>query len=710
MKTLAILFGILLSVSRSANDGAPATTNNCQWREVGPRSIDNGEGYDGLPVSVSGRVTAIAIAPKSKQLYVGSALGGIWKSSDGGKHWLPLTDQAPSLAVGAIAINPNLESEIYVGTGEGNLAQRNSFVRHDRLLAGDRGKGILKSTDAGRTWNLVGEQEFGDSAFFFLRFDPVDARTIYAGTNRGLFRSRDAGMSWTSIQITTSSDSPVVTSFAIDPVSSRYALVGVFGAGVVRCLDIRKDTPSCRFIRGGLPLSNISRIEVAVSNNPPFVSYAYIADASGNLRGFYHSDDGDEHWVRVGDAPDLCQGQGFYSIVLAVDPTQANVVFIGGAGDRRTHKSSLFKARYIGGQWLFAPVGANVHIDLHALVFDSSSQYSLYVGSDGGIWRADDGGMKWTSLNQGLGTFQIIRIDQDPRREDVVIVGTQDNGTLKFSKGKWQHVDNGDGGYVGISPSNTNVVYDEYMLYKIGRSDDRGDVGTFVPAYPNVRFPRSTFLAPFLVDPADENHVFLGLEKMFVSNDGGKNWNAATLDLTKGGIDWLETHAISTMTSISKRQLVIGTSDGRVWLVSNVGKTWQADEFTFIDQNSVVGYVASITAIISRGIALVASDGSGSSPLWICRVSSLQCRSLSLREFGVNAVFSLETVGGEGILAATNIGVLRSLDLGETWINWSQGLPNTPVFHLQRHPLGKLVRAGSFGRGLWERSIVGRCP
>ena len=106
---------------------------------------------------------------------------------------------------------------------------------------------------------------------------------------------------------------------------------------------------------------------------------------------------------------------------------------------------------------------------------------------------------------------------------------------------------------------------------------------------------------------------------------------------------------------------------------------------------------------------LVASEGSGASPLWKCETASMQCSPLSFRGFHVEAAFSLEVLGSLDVVAATDAGVLRSRDLGETWIDWNQGLPNTPVFHIQRHHLGRLVRAGSFGRGLWERSIDTRC-
>jgi photosystem II stability/assembly factor-like uncharacterized protein len=682
---------------------------SCQWHQLGPLGVEDGEGFDGAAVSVSGRVTAIAIAKESRLIFAGSALGGVWKSTDQGREWSPLTDDAVSLAVGAIAINPKRESEIYVGTGEANIALRDLFVRHDRPLSGDQGQGLLKSEDGGRSWVNLAKAEFDGYAFSFLQFAAKDAGTLYAGTTGGLFRSTDQGRSWNRVPLP--SRSKPVTSLAFDPDSPEHAFIGVFGVGVFECHSLQIDMPDCQLARNGLPLSNISRVEIVIGKQQPFRVFAYIADAAGSLRGLYSSDDIGRHWYRIENAPDLFQGQGFYNEVLAVDPRDSSVIFLGGAGDRNSHRSSLYKGRRVDDKWLFAPVGGAIHIDLHALVFDESSADTMYAGSDGGVWKSTDGGMTWKSINRGLATLQITRFDQHPGRLDFVIAGTQDNGTLRLVGQQWHHVDNGDGGYVAISRSRPNVVYDEYMLYKVARSTAMGDAGTFIPSYPNVRFARSVFLAPFVVDSANGDRLFLGLEKLYESKDGGRSWLALSLDLTRGWTDWLDTHAISCMTFLSSERLAVGTSDGRLWVVSHDTGSWRATELQIAGPLGSLGYVTSLAFDARHPNQLFASgDRSGTSPLWTCDIALATCKSLMASGLPMHAIFSLEFLAPDDLVAGTDFGVYRSRDLGVSWTNWSDGLPRTAVFQLQRHPLGGVVRAGTFGRGLWERIIGEQCP
>lgn len=686
---------------------SPREDTSCRWHELGPPGIKDGEGFDGTTVPVSGRVTAIAIAKESGAIFVGSALGGVWKSTDQGQKWSPLTDGADSLSVGAIALNPKRESEIFVGTGEMNIALRELFVKHDRPLSGDRGVGLLKSEDGGRSWANLGKAEFEGHAFSFLQFAGKDEGILYAGSTVGLFRSNDHGASWSEILV--SARSKPVTSLALDPTSPEHAFVGVYGIGVIECHMFQSSTPDCHVARGGLPLSNISRVEVVLSKEQSFKAFAYIADAAGDLRGLYSSDDGGEHWYRVDNAPDLLQGQGFYNMLLAVDPSDSSTVFVGGAGDRSSQKSSLYKGRRVGGKWLFAPVGGAIHIDLHALAFAESSPETVYVGGDGGIWKSIDGGNSWQSINMGLATLQITRIDQHPRRLDFVIAGTQDNGTLRLEEQQWHHVDNGDGGYVAISRSRPNIVYDEYMLYKVARSAAGGEMGTFRPSYPNVRFPRSVFLAPFVVDPSNADHLFLGLEKLYESKDGGRTWLAITIDLTKGWTDWLDTHAISSITLLASEQLALGTSDGRLWIVSHLNSTWGATELTG-DLPGSLGYVTSIAFDWRHPDQLLASgDRSGVSPLWTCNIPSGTCKSVAATGLPTNTIFSLEFLASDDLVAGTDSGVFRSRDRGLSWTEWNDGLPRTAVFQVQRHAMGGIVRAGTFGRGLWERPIIAPC-
>jgi len=187
------------------NYSQKAVSGKSNWLQLGPTAIPNGQTastyyypYYNIPALIAGRVTSIVTHPKDKDImYVGTALGGIWKSKDGGRNWIPISDYAPSLGIGALAMDPQNPNVLYAGTGEGNIAWREPRgAIHPRNYYGC---GILKTTDGGVKWELLGNENnvFNGASFYRIAIDPKDSSMIFAATTYGLFRSNNADKEWT---------------------------------------------------------------------------------------------------------------------------------------------------------------------------------------------------------------------------------------------------------------------------------------------------------------------------------------------------------------------------------------------------------------------------------------------------------------------------------------------------------------------------------
>ncbi len=689
------------------------------WRELGPAVILGGEGYDGSRVPVSGRVTSLlVIAGGDGVVFAGTALGGVWKSGIARAAWEPLSDHEESLAIGALAFDPGT-GVLYAGTGEGNVALRGLVVQGDRILAGHEGAGLLRSHDRGRTWTLIGHDVFDGAAFLELATSSAVPRLLAAATTRGLYVSRDAGDTWTRMTNGVPLESPeaIATSVWISGRNPSQAFAAFWGEGVFTTDELESDSPRWVRVLGGLPASSLSRIKIAGAGRSDRM-YVLAANADHRLRGLYASSDGGKQWVRIAQAPDLLQGQGFYHMLLGVDPLDDGTVFVGGAGHRRTHASSLYRGVDAAGHWRFVPVGRELHIDFHAIAFDGSRPGRLYVANDGGVWRSDDSGRTWVSWNGGLAITQIISLDQHPSERDHVVAGTQDNGTIVYTgRPDWTHADDGDGGIVRFDRRRPSRVFSEYISFRVTRSDAGGKPGTFRPIHPVLSGVASAFLAPYDLNPEDSDEVLLGTDSMHVTYDGGNTWQTFghALTLGKSGV---RVSVVTTIRYVDRRSAYVGTSDGRVWrLHRRAGGDW--DAVLIFDSGDLLGrrlYVADVAAAdradeANPNESVYVGLSEGPATLWKCAPAvraGPRCARVGAERGFERPVYSIAAPRGGTIFVGSSDGVyaVDARDGGAT--RFGEGLPRTAVFHVQVHPEFALLRAGTFGRGAWETSLAGQ--
>jgi len=551
------------------------------WTPVGPQPTTTDANLlgGGTPVA-SGRVTALAVDPSnSSVVFLGAAEGGVWKTTDGGNTWVPLTDTQASLAVGSIALDPSNPSTVYVGTGEENF---NGDAYY--------GAGILKSTDGGSTWTQVpgpftgptgSDSYFGGGAYIgSLAVHPTNGQIILSAVfeagRSGIYRSSDGGTNWSNVLPT-----GIGTEVLFNPSNGSIAYAAIGGIGIFKSSDAGQTwTADNGGIPGVLPSSNLGRIELSVDPSNPATLYAGIENATtGFLLGLFRTTDGGAHWAQMAGVPDYCGPQCFYDNVVRVDPANSSVILLGwAAGSSGT--STLYRSTDGGKTWTDISTGSNgvqLHVDSHALAFSKDGGL-LYTGNDGGVWSTSNvasSPVSWTNLNRTLALTQFYPgISIDPSTASRAFGGTQDNGTQLYSGNlTWKQLDPcGDGGWTAIDFSNPAIVYAGCTVLDytfLTKSLAGGASGSFFAVENGIdTADRALFIPPLVMDHSNSKTLYFGTFRVYQTIDGAENWLPISPDLTASPFA-----AVSTIAAAASNPNTVyaGTSDGQLQVTTNAG-------------------------------------------------------------------------------------------------------------------------------------------
>jgi hypothetical protein len=583
------------------------------WTQIGPQPAVSPQFGN-----VSGRINAIAPDLKNASIvFLGSAEGGVWSTTNGGITWTPMTDQAPSLAISSLAIDPNSCSGanctvIYAGTGEENFN-----------IDAYAGAGILKSTNGGTSWGLVcstvgpscpfvggplGSQT-GGTKVGAIAVQPGNGLVVLAamtivdgGTGGGIFRSTDSGATWSQV-ISGAAGTDVVFESTSNGglTATAYAAMGdAFGD---TANGIYKSTNSgqtwTKMTGTGLPTTNVGRIQLGYAPSTAVgtaVVYASIGDSStssSKLNGLFKSSAGagtSGAWTKltvtgtgvVGG--DYCTGQCFYDMPIRVDPATANNVFVGGSAFNSNH-TSLFRSLDGGTTWGDVTAtggGFFLHPDHHALAFTpvGLAPATLYDGNDGGIWSSTNfttataSSVTWSDLNASLAITQFYPgLAINPSNENDSFGGTQDNGTEQFSGGlAWSVNACGDGGAAAYDRNVPTNVYVNCTILNppyIRKSVFGGAAGTFFPAAIGID-PADAARTPFIpqigIDRNNPSTLYTGTYRVYQSTDGASTWTPISPDLSADGTSGIVTGAIAQSNS---PVVYAGTQDGQIWRTTN---------------------------------------------------------------------------------------------------------------------------------------------
>ncbi len=643
------------------------------WEEMGPTVIEHSWGG----MENAGRACAIAIDPKdTRNLYLGAASGGIWKSTDEGTSWQPVGDTVASMSIGAVTIDPFDSNIVYAGTGEPNNS-----------LDSFHGAGMLRSMDAGRTWDLLASDVF--LGYRFSRIVPNAHRPgfLYAATTRGVLRSLDYGGTW--VQLLDGN----VTDLIEDPTSpdTLIAAIGYSGGNPRNGLYKTTDAGATwrKLTKDLYPDSKeLGRLQMSQCQAYPNVVYASLYGRREGLKGLYKSSDFGENWIRLPNAPNYAGDTAWYYNCVAVSPTNPNVLFLCGF--------TTFRSTDGGETWIDDTKsydGGPVHPDHHMLVFSPRDPQTVYLCTDGGVFRSRDLGGKWESVSNGLATVQFQSVDVHPWDESIAYGGTQDNGTNKYTGSKaWRNTFLGDGGVTRVNWRNPNIVYTEYVNLVICKSTDAGENWQWGVTKGIDPKEGKLFYAPYNLDPNDPDVLVAGAEKVYRSTDAAENWQAISPKLGA------RVSAVTVAPSIS-RVIYAGTSDGRVWVTPDLGQHWNE-----ITHGLPKGSVSDICIDPNDArVAYVAFGGWTADRVWktVDAGETWQNISGDLPPLPVQAI-ALHPKHPDTVYIATSVGVFVSTEGGGRWQRFGEGLPNCPVFSIVANRLTNWITVGTHGRGAWR--------
>jgi len=705
------------------------------WQSVGPSPLQSGgigiyqcgqTNCDMWRTAVGGRTKAIAFNPNNPNiLYVATAVGGIWKSTDGGNSYTPITADQPTHVFQTLTLDPTNPDIIYAGSGE---------------IHGYYGIGILKSTDGGRTWALLGKDVFKGLVVSAIVVHPQNHNIVYAATSsavsvlgealppRGVFKSTDGGHTWTA---QASCDRCAgISDLVMEENNPQVLYAGAYGGGVLKSTD---GGAHWGWLTNGLPDRGFGRVELAIGHGSQSgILYAGLAarvNVDGQVKPWgllYKSTDHGQSWQLLRNTPNYCSTQCGYDNIIAVHPTNANIVYIGGNMISNGYRwgGVVHKSTDGGATWQDMTPGTAlnrmVHPDMHAIAFRPGNPNDVWVGCDGGIFRTTNGGQTWAAHNGNINTLQFEGLGVHPTNPDIAIGGLQDNAKAKFDGSKWTGMDSGDAGYSAIDPFDPSIWYStRYSMQGVTVQFQRNDQGGTQPLgdWPQKTqgidvHDRVEFYVPFALDQSQAGVIYLGTHRLYHTANRGESWQAISGDLTRGEKTHGDISAIAIAPNDSQT-IYTGSSDGIVSVTHDGGNNWQ--NITGNLPNRYVSEIAVSSA--SANTAYVVFNGYNThtpqTPGHVFKTTnggqSWQNISSNLPDIPVLSI-ALDPEKSQNIYIGTDIGVFRSTNDGGSWAFFNQGLATVPVRRLVMNRRTGYLWAATNGRGIFRMKLGGTAP
>ena len=684
---------VYLEEMKKASQMSSSRNGEIEWEFVGPSNI-------------GGRITDIEMpSGQSSTIYIGAATGGILKSEDTGNTWEQKFVGIPTISIGDIAIDPQNQEILYVGTGEANSSSY-SFL----------GSGIYKSTDGGDNWTYLGLEE---SAYIGrVIVDHTNTQRVFAAacgtlfsnsTDRGIYRTIDGGDSWEQVLYVNDSTAAIDLVQHPDNADILYAAFwerkrGLtyrqsFGvsSGIWKTVD---GGDTWTELGGGLPGAiDKGRIGITISKSNPNVLYA-MYDMPNQVMYVYKTIDGGQSWQRADNNYLNGMGSSFawYFGQIRVDPNDENRVY--------TLGQIMFRTENSGGYW--GEIGSSVHVDHHAMFFDEESG-RVYLGNDGGLYWSSNNGSSWTKINN-LPITQFYAFDVSNINPDFMMGGTQDNNSIRTIGGNthnWYPVLGGDGMYCRINQQNNDIVYAEYQWGNLFRSFN-AQAG--YPSYDyvsyNMESDRKNWSAPLALTPGNDQIAYFGTHRVWKSTNDGSSWTAVSSDLTDGGTSSYNTLTTLAVSSVNEEYVLVGSADGNVNISLNGGSSW--DQISSDLPDRWITRVA-FDPIDEETIYVTVSGFRWDEPLpHVFKSTDLGENwidiSSDLPEIPVNDIV-INPINNENIIVGTDAGVFLTHDGGDSWENMAGNMPQTPVVALRINPLNNMIYAATYGNSVYKVNL-----
>ncbi len=656
------------------------------------------------PGTMSGRITDIAGVNEDggKTIYVGTAGGGVWKTVNAGFSFKPIFDKY-NQSIGAIAVDQKNPKILYVGTGESNM--RNSV---------SIGDGMYKSTDAGANWTKIGLDSTQHISKVLL--DPSNSDVIYVaapgplwsdGTQRGLFKSTDAGKTWNKVLYI--NEKTGVADVDLDPSnpSVLYATTWEFrrlpyafnsggnGSGIYKSTD---GGATWKELTNGLPAKPFGRVALALAPSAPSQLWAIVESEN---TGLYISSDAGATWKQQSATSNITS-RPFYFSTLEVDPKDP----------KRVYRPAFSFAYSNDGGFSFAEAsneGGWIHSDHHALWIHPVNTNIMYLGTDGGVYYSLDRGVHWKFVNNlPVGQFYHVSTDnQEPYR---VFGGLQDNGSWVAPSsapggvlnGDWKSIFGGDGFWVQPDAELSHIAYAEYQggnMFRVNIKD-----GTYIGIKPQavageepLRFNWNT---PLVKGAKNPRNLYSASQYLYRSKDRGANWEKISPDLTtndkkkqeqekSGGLSMDITSAENHCTiftvaesPLDEQLIWVGTDDGNLQYTTNGGKAWVNVSAAYAAAGIPAGtWVSSIEpSVFDKSRVYVTFDnhsyGDHKTYVAVSNDMGKTWKKFQSDEFtGFAHKIKEDPVNQQLLFLGTEMGLFASVDGGAQWFRMKNNLP-----------------------------------
>ena len=633
------------------------------WESIGPYTTNVKTGQ--------GRVNTFIIDPNNPNTYyVGAPSGGIWKSTNAGINWTPLSDNIPQIGVSGIAIDPNNSNIVYIATGDDDSRDTYSI-------------GVLKSTNGGNSWQTTGLNfSATNSVSNEIYIHPNNSNIIWVSTKDGFFKSIDAGDNWTE------KISNNILDFKLKP-GDPNIIYAVSRSKFYKSTDAG-DTFTV--ITSNLPTES-GRFAVDVSPANPEIVYVLSAKTNWTYQGLYKSTDSGNTFDKTAETDDIFGGskQAWYDMALTVSPLNANFVFVGvldiwrsvDGGDNFSQKN----------HWYNPSEPSYTHADIHFLRYFNNK---LYAGTDGGIYESTDNANSFNDLTETLNISQYYKISTSKFSVENIAGGLQDNGGFAYSNKTWHKYHGGDGMDCAVDPNNQNIYYgftqfggSLNITYNGGLTEGGG-----VTAAPSDETGSGDsggkWVTPLVAN--DRGDLYAGYSKLYKLKNN--SWEAVSSNVFGGDLSSIDIAS-------SNNDIIFVSRSNQLFKSIDGGITFNENAFLFPNfissisinnQNSDIIYI-SVSGI--NGKIFQSIDGGDN---WEDITKNLPVEPKLVIKHQNQSL-------ANDLFLGTSLGVYHINDNMSDWEVYDSNLPNVPIYDIEINIEDQKIVVGSYGRGVWQSPI-----
>ena len=635
------------------------------WTSIGPFTTNVKYGQ--------GRVNTFLIDPNNPQIYyVGAPAGGLWRSTDSGLNWTPLSDELPQIGVSGIAIDKNNSDIIYIATGDDDARDTYSV-------------GVLKSINGGSSWSKTG-LDFSETNAVAneIYIHPENSEIIWVSTNKGLFKSLNSGNSWTK-QLSNN-----IVDFKLKPGDPDT----VYAVSRSKFYKSTNGGNTFDVISSELPKTS-GRFAIEVSDANSEIIYILSANVDNTFQGLYKSEDAGTNFIKTAVLEDIFGGsqQAWYDMALTVSPVNENIVIVGtldiwksaDGGDTFVQKN----------QWWDPSDPAYTHADIHFLRYFNDK---LYAGTDGGIYESSNDANSFTDLSENLSISQYYKISTARSNAGRIVGGLQDNGGFAYSNETWYQYHSGDGMDCLVDPNDENIYYG-FSQYggslNITFNGGKTEGGTVAEAPKDEIDEENNDSGGNWVTPLEADrrgNLYAGYSRVYRLVD--HKWESVSSDDFGGDLD----------------NLSIAPSNNQVMFASRINKVYKSVDRGVTFQKLSVNFTTLISSLEinhqNEDIIYLTTAGIDGN-VYKSEDGGINWQSITGNLPGDSKLVikhqnqSLEN----DLYLGTSIGVYHIDDNLTEWETFDTGLPNSPVYDIEINIEDKLISVGTYGRGVFQSPI-----